>query len=243
MNLPTQCREWAFILTSFDAGYQKKLRLSSILKLQQEAGERDLAAHGLSYNRLCELGFVFVVTRARCRIHRLPEFGERVRLYTWNRGEKGVQFRRNYLWLGENEEILIESKSYFALVDPNTHSLLRPETFRPYALPVCELDNGCPEPRKVSLPDEFSATHTRPIRFTDLDYNGHLNNTVYADFMADYFPTGMMDKTPQEFSIDFLSEALSEDTLEIHTSFSENTAYYCGKHGRGTCFTASCRIE
>ena len=81
-----------FHIPSYAVGADNRLRLSALLQLQQEAGERQLAENGMSYNALVDKGVAFLVTRLCSNITRLPEMGEEVVLKTWHRDIKGVQF-------------------------------------------------------------------------------------------------------------------------------------------------------
>ena len=65
--------DWAARVTSFDAGRDRRLRLSSLLRFQQEAGERHLGDAGLTYREFYRQGMIFVLTRLQVEIRRLPE--------------------------------------------------------------------------------------------------------------------------------------------------------------------------
>lgn len=69
-------------MTSFEAGQGSLARPSSLLRFQQEAGERHLGEAGLTYQEFYRRGMIFVLTRLNVEIHRLPAMGEEVSLLT-----------------------------------------------------------------------------------------------------------------------------------------------------------------
>lgn len=125
---------WGLKIASYDAGKDRRLRPSNQLKLQQEVGELHLGEGGLTWEEFYRHGMIFVLTRLNSVIHRAPVLDEKVWLRTWHRDTKGAQFYRCYQFLDAAGNPLIESVSAFALVDPVTHKLLRPEVFQPFGV-------------------------------------------------------------------------------------------------------------
>ncbi|NLN81585.1 MAG: hypothetical protein GX136_03470 [Clostridiales bacterium] len=234
---------WDMRITSFDVGQDRKLKLSSQLKLQQEVGERQFEQGGLGFEELVRNGLAFVITRTNSVIHRRPEFNQEIRLTTWHRSSKGVQFFRCYQFYDKNGEPLIESVSAFVLVDPDTHKILRPSVFSSFA--VTEQPdrlNGCPDPEKCSLPNGLQSAGFRDVRWSDTDYNGHLNNAVYADIIMDALPRETRNRDIKGFTISFLNEALEGEIIELAAGIrhgeSGDRAWVSGSHSRGRCFDA-----
>lgn len=238
---------WSYTITSYDADSSRRLRLSSQLKLQQEVGELHLQKYGFAYSYLYDqLGVVFVLTRAASVIYRAPLFGETVQITTWSQGTKGVQYSRFYRFCDANGKTLIDSATTFALIDAKTHRLLRPASVPEFEkfVYIPDRENTCPKPGKILLPAEMKKVDERRLYDSDMDYNGHLNNTVYADFISDYMPGGMEGKIPAGFQIHFAGEARMGEPLDILTAREENTAYYVGRHSSGElCFEASCTFR
>ena len=230
---------WELKIASYDAGRDKRLRPSNQLKLQQEVGELHLGAGGLTWEEFYRHGMVFVLTRLNSVIHRAPLLDEKVWLRTWHRDTKGAQFYRCYQFLDAAGQPLIESVSAFALVDPVEHKLLRPEVFEQFGVGVQpERKNGCPDPGRLRPPAELAPAGSRRVYWSDTDYNGHLNNTVYADSLCDFLPGGMAGKQITGFSIAFLKEAMEGEKLAISACSAGGEAWISAVHGRGTCFEA-----
>ena len=78
---------------------------------------------------------------------------------------------------------------------------------------------------------EFKLLHK--VGFSDLDHNGHMNNTNYANLILN----AVQNKTFTHFEINFLNECLQDD--EIYISVTEDDGeYVIGKVGDRTAFIA-----
>ena len=188
---------WPLKIATYDAGPDQCLRPASILKLQQEVGELHLGAGGLGYQVLLEAGMAFLLTRTNCVIHRMPRLNETVTLRTWHRGTRGAQFYRCYVFEDARGVPLVESVTAFALVDVQDHRLLRPEAFDRFALATqTDVYNGCPDTGKWRPSVELQPVDRHVVRWSETDWNGHLNNTVYADLVCDALPLELMRERP-----------------------------------------------
>lgn len=227
--------EYAFPLTvaSYDVGADDRLRLSAILRYQQEAGERHLAPGGMGWNALMTHGIAFVASRWRTRIHRLPHMGESVTLTTWHRERKGPRFFRCYEWRDAQGALLIEGVMQFALVSVAEHRLLRGTEFDVFGVQdQPHRTVSCGDPSRWSLP-AMAAGDTYTVRRSDIDRNGHLNNTRYADLLTDVLPTDAV----AELELQFAGECRLGDTLTLATG-ADDALYVSGTTERGVAFAA-----
>ena len=70
---------------------------------------------------------------------------------------------------------------------------------------------------------ELSNVRQRSVCFTDLDRNGHMNNTRYLDWIADLLPSAFhAGKMIKEFTVCYLTEAREGQTLTLSWDFPED---------------------
>jgi len=237
---------WDTVIKSCDSDQTRQISLSSILKFQQEIGERHLTKINMDYEKIFdELGLIFVFTRINTVIHRRPTIGEKVHITTWCKNLKGIQYYRCYRFKTESGELLIDSIGASATVDAKTHKLFRPQSIQAFNAIVCDdvTETTCPMPKKIPATENVDFSVYRTVMYSDTDYNGHLNNCVYANFISDYIPGGMSNKNITGFSIDFQGEAFPGETLNIGVKSFENKACFTGLHTRGKCFQSVCFYE
>lgn len=228
---------WSLKIASYDVGQDSRLKLSAQLRMQQEAGELQLGKGGLGFEELISNGMAFVITRTNSLIYCTPRLNQHIKLVTWHRCSKGAQFFRCYRFLDENDQILIDSVSAFALVDPETHKILRPSLFSQYAVTQQpDRFNSCPDPEKLVSPDGLLPAGGHDVGWSDIDYNGHMNNTIYADIICNTIPAGMRGRRIAGFTISYLHEALEGERIGLKTGVSQDEVLVFGETQRGACF-------
>ena len=103
-------------------------------------------------------------------------------------GAGTVEFERDFIVKDANGEAIINAVSKWVIMDINTRRLKRsdliglryPEKITQRAIPG-KLARLAP----FGQPEEV---YTKVIGYSDIDFNGHLNNSKYVDYMMDCFP-------------------------------------------------------
>lgn len=224
------------ITPSFDVGPDRTLRLSALLRWQQEAGERQVRRYQMDWEPLAARGLAFVLTRGCGRVHRLPRVGEPVVLETWSDHVERAQFYRGYRLLDERGERLTESYAAFCLVDVTTHRLCRPTAELAGRLPALGRESGCPLPAPIKdLPPMAPAGEWRVHR-SAVDLNRHLNNTVYADLLTDFLPGSLREAPLRGYALQYLTEAREGELLTLYYGARGEEHFVEVKAGETRCF-------
>ena len=171
-------------ISSHEFAHNNRVRPSAVLRYMMETANRNMFVQKPSYGDLLERGYAFLVSRTHLIIHEELRAYDTVTVETWAVPEKGASFDRCYRLL-RGDTVVAEGYSVFGLLNVNTKKLCRAGDV--------ELEYFTDEPLGIStrfrLPDV--ALHTvgeREIRYTDVDCNGHMNNTNYPDMLCDFIP-------------------------------------------------------
>jgi acyl-ACP thioesterase len=66
-------------------------------------------------------------------------------------------------------------------------------------------------------------TISRQVLFSDLDVNGHMNNTRYMEWCSDLLPAAFhRGHEPREFIVCYHAEALETQLLDLHYEISDD---------------------
>ena len=206
-----------------------KLKLSTLLYFAQEVAGRHFDTIAMTYDQLAEKGMFWAIIRQRVSITRLPKSGETIRVETWPMPNTRVAFPRCVVAYDETGNELFQVLSLWVLMDlqsramilPGKSGINLPGTLRGFELPA-----------PGSLPAKQLLNHrSRTVWFTDLDRNGHMNNTKYLDWIADLLPSGFHEQhSPVEFTVCYLSEARAGQELTLSWEFSEEGALNLDAH-------------
>ena len=197
------------------------LKLSTLLYFAQEVAGQHFDRIAMTYEQLAQKGMFWAIIRQRVAITRLPRSGETIRVEPWPMPNTRVAFPRHVAAYDEKGCELFRCISLWVLMDVETRSMILPGKSG-IALPGTT--NGSELPSPASLPAKNLLNHrSRTVCFTDLDRNGHMNNTKYLDWIADLLPSDFhRDHSPREFTVCYLSEAREGQELTLSWEFSED---------------------
>lgn len=210
--------EWEVTVTSFEVDMFDRLKVSALMKYQQEIGERHLNVFGTTTEGMRrEQNLSFIFTKMNIGINRLPRSEERITVRTWCSELRGVRFTRNYVIFDKNGNVLTSAKAEVTTLDLNTRKIVRPTSILGFDgfLYNDELENSVEYPEKITVPQTVNSTVLREVRFSDIDYNGHVNNTVYADMVFDCLPLDVLKGGVKGFEINFVNEVLPNEALQL----------------------------
>lgn len=237
--------EWETSVTCFEVDKYRRLRLSALMKLHQEVGELHLHEFGTDSDRMRdEQQLAFIFTKVAIKVHRMPRMEEKIRVRTWCSSLKGARFTRNYAVLTQGGELLTEAKGEVTTLNLESRRIVRPREINGFEdfLYNEKLENSCEYPEKLIFPECEAKCFSRTARFSDIDFNGHVNNTVYADIVTDCLPPEKLEAPIKSFTVNYVSEMLEGETLKISAAENGDTEYFKGEIDGRICFEAKLTI-
>lgn len=198
-----------------------RLKPSTILYFAQEVAGQHCNELALDYDTLARRRLFWAVTRHRVQVTRLPERGETIHIETWPMPTTRVAYPRSMVAYDQAGNECFRSISLWVLMDLDTRNMILPGksgivvsgTLRGTEL---ALPGGL-------VPKVMENCRRRDVCFTDLDRNGHMNNTRYLDWIDDLLPSAFHEGHPvKEFTVCYHSEAREGQRLELHWDFVED---------------------
>lgn len=183
-----------------------RLRPGSLLFYAQEAAGQHCKALALDYDTMAEKHMFWAIIRHRVQITRLPMSGETITVETWPMPTTRSAFPRSVVAYDQGGRELFRTISLWVLMDMDTRAMILPGksgVLVPGTLRGTEL----PAPGSL-IPKSLVNSRKRSVCFTDLDRNGHMNNTKYMEWIDDLLPSEFHFANPiKEFTVCYLSEA------------------------------------
>ena len=203
-----------FTVEDIHADSSLRLKPSALLYFVQEAaGGHCLQLH-LSWEDLAKRGLFWAVIRNRTQITRLPLSGETITVETWPMPTTRVAYPRSVIAYDALGQELFRSVSLWVLMDINDRAMILPGKS---GVEVNGLIRGNELKAPGSLvPKPLANTAQRHVYYSNLDRNGHMNNTFYMDWVADLLDRSYHHShTPREFTLCYLSEALEGQDIRL----------------------------
>ena len=228
------------LLRSKDVDLYRRLRLSRLFELLQEASIRHTEQLGMGREKTLDKGLLWVVTMQRCEIARLPEYDERITLTSWPGAMMHVFFPRYYRIADEKDNTLLSASALWMLVDEKTRKMAFPDE---WGVEIAGVTTG----REIRLPSGLKkltcaeeASFTVPFSYVDL--NGHMNNTRYFDLAEDHIPAAAEGRQLKSVSTEYTAEARFRDALTLRWG-GENGCWYMEGLSDKPCFRLSMEYE
>jgi acyl-ACP thioesterase len=114
---------------------------------------------------------------------------------------------------------LARAQSRWIVIDIEKHKPLRPQTL-PTTLPLNEgRDALIIANSGLAKRDNLVKTSERKAVYSDIDFNGHVNNARYIQWIQDAIPSEHIENARQlRFDINYLSEIKNGETVEIFSA-------------------------
>lgn len=202
------------LISGYEVLCDGRVKPSSILKFMQDAATVDANNLGADYTSMRRDDMIFVITKLMVRFKRMPMLNEMLEVRTWNGKIQGVSFNREFIMTVNGEEVA-RATTRWVLVSYSGRRILRPDSLKCSVLTNPDEEIGIEPERRIKPTEENILTVSYSPAFTDLDSNGHVNNTRYADFLVDYCGVNLLEKNIEGYEIHFASELVPGDTVEI----------------------------
>ncbi len=225
-------------LRAADFDRWERLRPASILDLFQDIAGRHANILGVGATELLKKNTVWVLVKVRFQVLKEARMYQRVKLRTWPLPPDRVGYRREYLILDEEDNIIVKGSSDWVLMDFESRKIVPAGNIYPLT-EYCEKRNFEERfPRLRSFePDGELYSFLPP--WSDFDMNGHINNTKYANFVLDAVSPGP-DEHLRELRIEYHREVLPGERLSILTRRDGDSLLARGENSEGekmfSCF-------
>lgn len=205
-----------FRIRAYDIDSRKQATIPALVRLMQEAAMEQVVALGISVWDLDAHHISWILMRKHLEIKRIPKHGEAIRIMTHPSGFERIFTYRDFRVFDAQDNLIAHSSTAWILMNTQTRKLARIPDF------ILSLGDKLP-PETVFLPKV--ETHIpkmkqpqweTPFRVSwhDLDFNQHLNNTYYIQWMLDSLPQRVLQyQQIKEMSVQYQAEALLGERL------------------------------
>ncbi|MDR2144663.1 MAG: acyl-ACP thioesterase [Treponema sp.] len=203
------------------------LTIASAFDLFQEAAINHAEILGVGRDAMKTSGQVWVLSRMSVFMERRPRFGESITVRSWPRGTHKLFAVRDYEILGADGKPAVRGRSGWLILDLEKRRPLRPQSVvEPLPLnegidsmPGTSAGNEAPPGLRPEFEEPASGNVSQSVRnacYSDIDYNGHMNNTRYIQWIQDLFEPGILENARSlRLDINYLSEVKYGETIDL----------------------------
>lgn len=191
-----------------------------ILFFAQDVAGSHCTELAVDHETLAGKRLFWAVIRHRVQVTRYPKTGERIAVQTWPMPTTRSAYPRSTVAYDETGGELFRAISLWVLMDLDTRAMILPGKSGVEVSGVL-LGSELAAPGSMALMPAPNGV-TRPVRFTDLDRNGHMNNCRYLQWVNDLLPSAFHEKNQaKKFTVCYLSEAREGQLLRLNWALSD----------------------
>lgn len=199
-----------------------RMRPSALLEITQEAAGEHANLLGVGRDALGSHGLFWAIVRQVVHIHRMPLLGQTVHVTTWPGPAGRTAFPRYVRATTPEGEALFEAVALWLFMNRETRAMVLPAASG-VQVPGQLLGMEMPLPTGIA-PRQYDNRELRRVRFSELDCNGHLSNTKYANWLEDLLPGSYhRDHTLERLHICYLNEALEGQDIALHWTMEDGS--------------------
>lgn len=207
-----------FKIFAFATDRHKRVSVPALIRLLQDTAMGHVRKLEISVFDLEPLHLAWVLLRMRVEVIKKPELGEMVEVLTYPSGIDRFFTFRDYYMYNEKGEIIATAATTWLMMDTRSRRMARIPEQIVQKIPLTAPLGRTPLPHAADkLPQLLNPLRTLDFRVNwhDLDFNAHLNNVTYIEWMLETLPDEILDqRNLQQIEIIFLLEAQWKEKIE-----------------------------
>lgn len=202
-----------FYLRAADFDMYERVNPRTVLELFQDVAGNHAEEIGNGFYTLLSKNLLWVTARTKFIVEkRIPRYST-VKVKTWPLKPQRLIFRREYLIFDENGDIAVRGSTDWMIINSITRSLVSGADIFPKDAKYSEELAIDEKLRKIKdIEGDIKISEVVP-QYTDIDLNGHVNNTRYADFSVNAINPG--DRPIKSFQADYHKEVMPGEKLKL----------------------------
>lgn len=192
------------------------MTLNSVLNVFQELAVSHAENLGVGRDAMAGTGQVWILSRMSVQIDRRPRYGETVTVRSWPRSWEKLFALRDFDIRDSLDNPIVRARSCWIVLDMEKRRPIRPQA----ALEGMPLNAGLDAMPFVPAGLEERQTLEKAMEhravYTDLDYNGHVNNVSYIRWIENATDPGLLEKAKRSrLDINYMNEVLPGEIVDI----------------------------
>ena len=204
-----------FTLRTSDVDLTERWTLSGIMNAIQLAADSHATLLGAGKGQIIPKGYYWVLARLRIDMRRYPRYGDTLTATTWPGVPERISFPRYFRFEDQNGVVGTASLLYI-LMSAETQRFVPSAKVDIYPKDMQVHPETNPAPDKIRFDESNRETVFRKPSYSDIDLNRHMNNTRYAQWICDLFPTSKFESSVlKTCQINFVSDGVEGHSIAL----------------------------
>ena len=199
---------------TYEIDSDKRMTVPALVQLMQEAAMQNVIELKLSVWDLEPHHISWVLMRKNLQIKKLPMLGDSIKILTYPAGFEKIFTHRDFKIYDSQNQLIAQAATTWLLIDTLKRKMTRiPDFIAAFKMPQAE-DCLARPTRKLPKFDKVQSSQLFTVNWHDLDFNEHLNNTHYIQWMLEALPKEVLkNKQLKEMNIQYRMECYWKDVV------------------------------
>lgn len=209
-----------------DVDLVARMKPSAMLLHAQELAGIHATSWGYPHDEMVKNGNFFILSRILLQMPQYPRFNQNIRIETWISPVRRSIFARYFRFLGAKGNELVRLSTIWMICDIASRKAISAQQAG-VVLPDLDFPPPLEQPGRLVIPEKNALSDTeRKCVYSDLDYNKHMNNARYADWVCDMFDAKLFEEQClSQLQINFLAEVNPGDVVQL-SSFDVEDGFF-----------------
>ena len=173
---------------------------------------------GFGIDRLNKEHYTWVLSRLALEMYDLPMQYESFTIETWVENVDRLFTDRNFAVLNKEGKAIAYARSVWAMIDTETRKPVDLMAIHDGDIAGYICDKDCPidKPSRIKV-NSKEPVAILPVKYSDMDINGHVNSIRYIEHILDLFPVdAFKEKRVRRFEMAYVAETMATDTMAYY---------------------------
>jgi acyl-ACP thioesterase len=200
----------------YDADITGTVKASAICNYLQESAWRHASELGFGFEDMKSNNQVWVIISFKLKMEMLPRWGDKIIVETWPRKLERLLAMRDFEIKSLDGEPLGVATSSWMVLDMDTRRPCRVdklESLLNHTQNRMALSEDAP---LLKNSDKLDLNFEHQVQYSEIDHNGHVNNTRYIDWCYNSIPSSFhRQRQFHELTVNYLSEVRENEVIQI----------------------------
>lgn len=203
----------------YDADVTGTVKASAVCNYLQESALRHAVNLGFGFEAMKKHNQVWVIISFKVEMSKLPLWGEQIQVETWPRKVEKLMAMRDFRIRNEEGEVIGSSTSSWMVLDMNTRRPCKLDMLNEAIQHTYDEKAMKEDAPLLQLSHDLNNKHEHRVQFSEIDHNGHVNNTRYIDWCFNSLPSSFHRKNRfHTLTINYLSEVRENEIIYIENT-------------------------
>lgn len=173
---------------------------------------------GFGIDKLNEENHTWVLSRLALEMSDLPYQYESFTIDTWVENVYRLFTDRNFAVYNKKGNPIAYGRSVWAMINTVTRKPVDLMAMHNGDIADYICDKECPieKPSRIKVTSQ-EAVSVLPVKYSDIDINGHVNSIRYIEHILDLFPVEMFrEKRVRRFEMAYVAETMADDKMAFY---------------------------